>query len=497
MTCGIYKITNKTNGKAYIGASKNIEKRFNAHKQHSKEMSHIIKKQGIENFTFEILEECSIDNFHDKEREYIALYNTDKTGYNISKGGEYPHNSTGYYHVIKEYDDTTAQGYLWRYHYIEDDKSKKISRWNLIELKKEVLARGLKWKILNEEKAKKSDEENQKSLDKYNHPLPKPTGYYRVSKHKKKSHELGYVFEYRCTTKGNMFYMGSGSLRVLEQRVKCAGFEWKILNERIAKDNLQKNEADLKNINYGQFKNNTGVYRLHKHKQDDVQKGFTYLYTFKDNSSNKYKTLRSVDIYILKQKVLSKNLPWVVINEDQFKKILEADEIAKYKIETNELEKYSQSCVLRVTKVKNNNIPQGFYWTYNWRDENGKRILIKSTNLQKLQQKIENKGFPWEIINENQFKRILKEEEIAQHHKINDKKLDKYSQSGILNVTKRKAKYTIQGFYWVYNYNENGKRKDMASVSLIKLEQKVKDNGLPWKIIDEDKFKENIKIYNY
>ena len=37
----------------------------------------------------------------------------------------------------------------------------------------------------------------------------------------------------------------------------------------------------------------------------------------------------------------------------------------------------------------------------------------------------------------------------------------------------------------------------MASVSLIKLEQKVKDNGLPLKIIDEDKFKENIKIYNY
>ena len=37
----------------------------------------------------------------------------------------------------------------------------------------------------------------------------------------------------------------------------------------------------------------------------------------------------------------------------------------------------------------------------------------------------------------------------------------------------------------------------MASVSLIKLEQKIKNNGLTCKIIDEDKFKENIKIYNY
>ena len=31
MTCGIYKIENKESGKVYIGSSKNIEKRWEAH----------------------------------------------------------------------------------------------------------------------------------------------------------------------------------------------------------------------------------------------------------------------------------------------------------------------------------------------------------------------------------------------------------------------------------------------------------------------------------
>lgn len=32
MTCGIYKIENKESGKVYIGSSKNIEKRWEAHR---------------------------------------------------------------------------------------------------------------------------------------------------------------------------------------------------------------------------------------------------------------------------------------------------------------------------------------------------------------------------------------------------------------------------------------------------------------------------------
>jgi group I intron endonuclease len=95
---GIYKITNVVNGKVYIGQSVNIEKRFINHKSsayNSKNKSYdyplprAIRKYGFENFQFEILEECSIDELNDKERWYIAQYHAHgPRGYNQDDGGD-------------------------------------------------------------------------------------------------------------------------------------------------------------------------------------------------------------------------------------------------------------------------------------------------------------------------------------------------------------------------------------------------------------------------
>lgn len=69
-TCGIYKITNQINGKCYIGQSVNIERRWQEHKRfNSREQLAIIhqafRKYGLENFSFEILEECSQEQLDD------------------------------------------------------------------------------------------------------------------------------------------------------------------------------------------------------------------------------------------------------------------------------------------------------------------------------------------------------------------------------------------------------------------------------------------------
>ena len=87
---GIYKITNKLNNKAYIGQSKHIEQRWKEHQQLSrKSLIHkAIEKYGINNFTFEILEECSRELLNEKERFYIELYQADQFGYNGNKGVE-------------------------------------------------------------------------------------------------------------------------------------------------------------------------------------------------------------------------------------------------------------------------------------------------------------------------------------------------------------------------------------------------------------------------
>lgn len=96
---GIYKVTNKINNKSYIGQSKNIEQRWHTHKispynknstQYNTLFYKAIRKYGINNFSFEVLEECSIENLNEREIYWIAYYDTynKNKGYNMTKGGE-------------------------------------------------------------------------------------------------------------------------------------------------------------------------------------------------------------------------------------------------------------------------------------------------------------------------------------------------------------------------------------------------------------------------
>lgn len=91
----IYKITNLINQKAYIGKTeyRNPNKRWQEHCCESKKersqhraIYRALKKYGIENFQFEILEETQEPN--EREVYYIQFYNTFHNGYNETLGGE-------------------------------------------------------------------------------------------------------------------------------------------------------------------------------------------------------------------------------------------------------------------------------------------------------------------------------------------------------------------------------------------------------------------------
>ena len=91
---GIYKITNIQNNNCYIGQSRNIYKRWNAHKntafredlkEYEYPLYRAIRKYGLENFIFEIIEECLIEELNDKEIEWIKKL---KPEYNQTVGGE-------------------------------------------------------------------------------------------------------------------------------------------------------------------------------------------------------------------------------------------------------------------------------------------------------------------------------------------------------------------------------------------------------------------------
>ena len=93
---GIYKITNQINGKCYIGQSNDIASRF---KQHAKcglgidapvsnKLYADMQKYRLENFSFEIIELCSLAELNEKEKFFISYYQSDKYGYNSTIGNK-------------------------------------------------------------------------------------------------------------------------------------------------------------------------------------------------------------------------------------------------------------------------------------------------------------------------------------------------------------------------------------------------------------------------
>lgn len=69
---GIYMITNKVNGKIYIGSSMNIRNRWRDHrnKERNTIIHHAIKKYGEDNFLIEVLEKCGKDELINREQYY-------------------------------------------------------------------------------------------------------------------------------------------------------------------------------------------------------------------------------------------------------------------------------------------------------------------------------------------------------------------------------------------------------------------------------------------
>lgn len=91
--CGIYRITNRSNGRIYVGQSVNIGDRW---KQHCKRGSgceggtisgaklyDAMLEEGLWNFTFDIIEEVNRADLTEHEKYWINFYNSTAFGYNM------------------------------------------------------------------------------------------------------------------------------------------------------------------------------------------------------------------------------------------------------------------------------------------------------------------------------------------------------------------------------------------------------------------------------
>lgn len=89
--CGIYKITNINNKMCYVGQAVNVQERW---KQHIKraigaetptnnKLYPAMLKYGVENFTFELIEETTRDKLNEREDYWQDFYKAKEYGYSI------------------------------------------------------------------------------------------------------------------------------------------------------------------------------------------------------------------------------------------------------------------------------------------------------------------------------------------------------------------------------------------------------------------------------
>lgn len=90
--CGIYKITNMTNGMCYVGQSVNVSERFRQHIKRGlgaeqptrNKLYPAMAEFGVENFTFELIEECDKSKLDEREDYWQNYFQAKEYGYSIT-----------------------------------------------------------------------------------------------------------------------------------------------------------------------------------------------------------------------------------------------------------------------------------------------------------------------------------------------------------------------------------------------------------------------------
>lgn len=180
----IYVITNKLNGKQYVGQTiQKLSVRLSRHRNDKRPgISQAIQKYGWENFSVEVLEECkSREKLNEREIFWIAKLNT-KTpnGYNLTTGGK----GGGEHIVTEETRKKLSESHLgqkayWRGKNIPEEVRAKVSAGmkkyyaEHPEAKKRLAEINKGKKHSAEEKAKISIANSGKNNPMYGRPSPK------------------------------------------------------------------------------------------------------------------------------------------------------------------------------------------------------------------------------------------------------------------------------------------------------------------------------------
>lgn len=297
-------------------------------------------------------------------------------------------NKTGLLRVSKSPCKRCDNGFIWTYAHDNEN----LSSVDLNELKKRVLDKNWEWKVLDEKKAKKSFESSAKKTIKNTN-----SGFYNVSKVKLKKCTQGFTWRYYGRKQ-----IQSTNLLTLKNRVVSEGLEWKIIDEKLARNSVNlHNTNNSTNDDFIKFKSvrgsekkvknsnsqneviasikseGTGFFRVYLYENKNFSDGIQWRYFNGDNE------FTSVDLNVLKEKVLANELEWKIIDKKKAKRSLRVNKPKK--------QNSTNSGFYKVSKTKCEKCKQGFRWTYY-----GKQV-IRSINLCELKDKVLANNFEWKV----------------------------------------------------------------------------------------------------
>jgi len=207
----LYRITNKINGKIYIGQTIDYIRRWYEHKRAARSgksgqiISYAIAKHGEDNFKFEIIATCrGYDDVNFIEEELIKQYDclvSGGKGYNISLGGETAPKT-------EEWKKKVSQSLMG--HSVSDETKEKLSKANIGKIISDETREKISLAMIGRDVSK----DTRKKLSEINKGNTNCLG---------KQNALGYCHTDKAKEKIGAAFRGKTNLY-------CKGKSWKIVN---------------------------------------------------------------------------------------------------------------------------------------------------------------------------------------------------------------------------------------------------------------------------
>ena len=216
---------------------------------------------------------------------------------------------TGFYRVDIRNNKLKENYVLFRYQYVQDDRPRSLSNTSLKRLKEDVLSRGLEWKIIDKEKAYRTRLfDDSLTLLKNEHQKNK-------IKIEEKIEDEELCIQNSIKNKNKLLTEKSNLKQIFLQEK----------NENISRymkemKQISLSQGDVYSQKMSQVLSSTGFYLVSTEKCPKCKTAsIVYRYKYQDKDGNR-KTISSIDLDKLEQRVKARGLKWEVVNKEKAEK---------------------------------------------------------------------------------------------------------------------------------------------------------------------------------